>query len=96
MLNLDDVTRIEVIEEGKRKYVKWDCQPVFMLQDGGKTLKIFIDGKLVEKLEKSTKKQCKHRYADWCHNPKQEHQEHCIFYLVGQNQENCGGFEEEK
>lgn len=42
MLFTDEVTRIEVIENGFRKYVKWDCEPCFMLQDGGKTLKIFI------------------------------------------------------
>jgi len=42
-MNTEKVTRIEVIEKGKRQYVKWDCKPVFMLQDGGRTLKIFID-----------------------------------------------------
>jgi len=52
-MNVDRVTRIEVIEDGKRKYVKWDCKPIFMLQDGGRTLKIFIDksGELKQKLE---------------------------------------------
>jgi len=42
-MNTEKVTRIEVIEDAKRKYVKWDCEPIFQLQDGGKTLKIFID-----------------------------------------------------
>ena len=42
MLFTDEVTRVEVIEDGVRKYVKWDCEPCFMLQDGGRTLKIFI------------------------------------------------------
>lgn len=51
-IHIDTVTRVEVIENGKRMFVKWDCHPVFMLQDGGRTLKIFIDGeKLKELLE---------------------------------------------
>jgi len=41
--NVEKVSRIEIIEDGKRKYVKWNCHPVFMLQDGGRTLKIFMD-----------------------------------------------------
>lgn len=57
MLNLDGVTRVEVIENGKRMFVKWDCHPAFMLQDGGRTLKIFIDGERVrEVLEKELEK----------------------------------------
>ena len=43
MLMTNEVTRIEVIEDGKRKYVKWYCEPIFYLQDGGRTLKIFIN-----------------------------------------------------
>ena len=43
MLFVDNVTRVEVIEDGKRKYVKWNCEPIFGLQDGGRTLKIFIN-----------------------------------------------------
>ena len=43
MLLTDEVTRVEVIEDGKRKYVKWNCEPIFGLQDGGRTLKIFIN-----------------------------------------------------
>ena len=51
-LRIDTVTRVEVIENGKRMFVKWDCHPAFLLQDGGRTLKIFIDGeKLKELLE---------------------------------------------
>lgn len=44
-------------------------------------------------LKQKGMKQCKHRYGDWCHNPKQEHQEHCDFYLTNQNYENCSWFE---
>ena len=57
MLNTEEVTRIEVIESAKRKYVKRDCKPVFMLQDGGRTLKIFIDesGKLKKMLEEQAR-----------------------------------------
>ena len=53
-MNTEKVTRVEVIEDAKRKYVKWDCEPVFMLQDGGRTLKIFIDkdNKLKKELSK--------------------------------------------
>lgn len=36
------VTRLEVIEGSKRKYVRWDCQTEFSFQDNGKTLKIFV------------------------------------------------------
>ncbi len=50
MIYVDDVTRIEVIEDGKRKFIKWDCKPAFMLQDGGRTLKIFIDGEKLKKI----------------------------------------------
>ncbi len=53
MLDTEKVTRIEIIEDAKRKYVKWDCEPIFMLQDGGRTLKIFMDknGELKAKLD---------------------------------------------
>lgn len=45
MIDLKKVTRIEVIEDGKRKYVSWHAdKAVFMLQDGGRTLKIFMYG----------------------------------------------------
>lgn len=44
----ENVTRIEVIEDAKRKYVKWDCKPMFSLQDGGRTLKIFITNEIKE------------------------------------------------
>jgi len=56
MLNTEKVTRIEVIEDAKRKFVKRDCKPVFMLQDKGRTLKIFIDksGKLKKELERQS------------------------------------------
>jgi len=42
--NVEKVSRVEVIEAGKRKFVKWNCKPIFSLQDDGRTLKIFIDG----------------------------------------------------
>ena len=49
-MNVDGVTRIEVIDEdGKRAFVKWDCKPAFLLQDTGRTLKIFIDGEKIRK-----------------------------------------------
>ena len=53
MINTEKVTGIEIIEDAKRKFVKYDCKPIFMLQDKGRTLKIFIDkdGKLKKQLE---------------------------------------------
>jgi len=54
MIDTEKVTRIEVIEDGKRKFVKWNCIPAFMLQDGGRTLKIFIDGEKVREILESS------------------------------------------
>ena len=58
MINVSRVTRIEIIDEdAKRKFVRWDCEPIFMLQDRGQTLKIFMDkdGKLRKQLEEESK-----------------------------------------
>jgi len=45
MIELIKVTRVEVIENAKRKYVKWDCKKVkASLQDDNRTLKIFLEG----------------------------------------------------
>ena len=38
-------TRIEIIENGKRKFVKWDCEIEESIQDDGRTLKLFIKEK---------------------------------------------------
>lgn len=35
-------TRIEVIDESVRKFVKWDCEIEESIQDDGRTLKLFI------------------------------------------------------
>lgn len=53
MINVSRVDRIEIIDEGKRKLVRYDCEPIFMLQDRGTTLKIFMDkdGKLRKQLD---------------------------------------------
>ena len=40
------ITRIEVLDHEGRKYVKWEKRPLdlqFVLQDDGRTLKIFIN-----------------------------------------------------
>lgn len=37
------VTRLEVIENGERKYVKHDCKIELSYQDDGRTLKIFVE-----------------------------------------------------
>ena len=36
------ITRIEIIEDGERKYVKWDCIISESIQDNNRTLKLFI------------------------------------------------------
>lgn len=50
-MNTEKITRIEVIDHQSepiigRAYTKWNCEKVELsLQDGGKTLKIFISKK---------------------------------------------------
>lgn len=39
---LSSITRIEVIENGERKYNKWDCKVKHSIQDKGRTLKLFV------------------------------------------------------
>lgn len=39
----EKVTRVEVIENGLRKYVKWNCKIKESLQDNDRTLKIFVE-----------------------------------------------------
>ncbi len=40
---LENVTRIEVIDESGRAYSKWDCKVEVSVQDGGRTLKLFVE-----------------------------------------------------
>lgn len=40
---LKNITRIEVIEKGMRKYTKWDCKVEESIQDEGRTLKLFVE-----------------------------------------------------
>lgn len=42
------ITRLEVIENGERKYTKWDCKIEQSIQDEGRTLKIFVE-ELIDK-----------------------------------------------
>lgn len=37
------VTRVEVIDSDGRAYVAYDVQPTIVLQDDGRTLKVFVD-----------------------------------------------------
>ena len=37
------VTRVEVIDSNGRAYVAYDVQATVLLQDDGKTLKVFVD-----------------------------------------------------
>ena len=39
---LKGITRVEVIQDSTRKFVGWDCEPKFSIQDEGRTLKIFV------------------------------------------------------
>lgn len=42
----EKVTRLEVIQDGERKFIKWDCAIELSYQDEGRTLKVFVeDGK---------------------------------------------------
>lgn len=43
-MDLKKVSRVEVIDAKGRSYTNWDCSKVLLsLQDGKRTLKIFID-----------------------------------------------------
>jgi hypothetical protein len=43
VMNVRNVTRVEVIDKDGRSYVNWDAKKVVLsLQDGGKTLKVMI------------------------------------------------------
>jgi hypothetical protein len=47
--NLDNVTRVEVIDNHGRSYTHYNAESVqYSLQDDGKTLKIFIQDKKSE------------------------------------------------
>mgnify|MGYP000090659839 CR=1 FL=1 len=37
------VTRVEVIDSNGRAYVAYDVTPTIMLQDDGRTLKVFVE-----------------------------------------------------
>lgn len=38
----NDITRLEVIEKGERRLVKWNCKVEQSLQDKGRTSKLFV------------------------------------------------------
>ena len=43
LVNFDKVTRIELIEDGKRRFVTWTAKNVQLsLQDSNRTLKVFF------------------------------------------------------
>ncbi len=44
--NLENVTRFEVIDESGRVYTRWECSLALSFQDGGRTLKVFVDPRL--------------------------------------------------
>jgi len=42
-MNCDKITRVEVIDDSGRAYVKWDIDKVLLdIQDDGRTLKVFV------------------------------------------------------
>lgn len=41
-IDANKITRLEVIDEEGRKYTKWNCKIQPMVQDNGRTLKIFV------------------------------------------------------
>lgn len=43
--DFSEVTRVEVIDSDGRAYVAYDVTPTIMLQDDGRTLKVFVDRK---------------------------------------------------
>ena len=47
----EDITRLEVIQNSERKFVQWDCNIDVSLQDGGRTMKIFVRDKSLTGLE---------------------------------------------
>lgn len=38
---IENVTRLEVIDENGRTYTRWNCTLEILVQDSGRTLKIF-------------------------------------------------------
>ena len=45
MKELKGITRLEVIDvsdECKRKFVRWDCKVMQSIQDNGRTMKLFV------------------------------------------------------
>jgi hypothetical protein len=42
-MSCDKITRVEVIDDSGRAYVKWDIDKVLIdIQDDGRTLKVFV------------------------------------------------------
>lgn len=39
---VEEVSRVEVIDETGRQYVRWNCKVEQQLQDDGRTLKLFV------------------------------------------------------
>lgn len=39
------VTRLELIDEGGRRYTRWNCRIALLYQDQGRTLKVLVGAK---------------------------------------------------
>lgn len=46
MVEIDKITRLEVIDSEGRSYTIWDADLLFSVQDEGRTLKIFASKKV--------------------------------------------------
>ena len=50
--DVEKVTRLEVIDESGRAYVRWNLESIQVsFQDNNRTLKIFVSGKVARKSE---------------------------------------------
>jgi hypothetical protein len=58
--NYPEVTRVEVITDDGREFVRYDCSNVQMsLQDGGRTLKVFLKQEQISEEENEVRfKEC--------------------------------------
>lgn len=52
-MNKRKENRIEIIEDGKRAFTKWNCKIEESVQDNGRTLKLFVDSPQAKEEEKN-------------------------------------------
>ena len=54
-INQNKITRVEVITEKGREFVKWDCKIEMLIQDDERTLKIFTTPEAIKKIKEVKK-----------------------------------------